>query len=415
LSSTGTRLTGGPEGGNSFAFGSSASSSNNTILCLKLEKGVERVVVGVKEMAEYRPLGRPHVCELTNESDAETILVAHDPPPSIALLLCTLPGFITLSIKLSTRSQNEIPKESPSLTTTAAQTSDTSTSEHPNPSFSVPWNEPHYPGDGRGPDGDRRPPPPPPREGDGDHPGRGPGEYPKPRPGDGPGGGPPRFPGEGRRPEYPPPDQPKDSFECFDWTEGVDPSLDSEEIVWTVSHNLRLDAPLFIRSYFNKAHGSLRVSLDDQLEEGEAALRVTASGITGDDVRHTKVCVGQMRDHTSALQLKVSLGSCLVTNPTHQYNQPTKHVAEIGRYDISLSLPYHRFMYPGIGTHLPGFSHAFDDMSLVDFDFINLDGADAEISAISLSARMLTVHSMGGSIIGKFIATRRLDISGTST
>jgi hypothetical protein len=82
------------------------------------------------------------VSELTNESDVETIFATHDPPPSytdvqgfrsrlkseqafsvsrrtrrrfclafsIALLLCTLPGFITLSIKLSTRSQNEIPK-----------------------------------------------------------------------------------------------------------------------------------------------------------------------------------------------------------------------------------------------------------------------------------------------------------------
>lgn len=67
-------------------------------------------------------------------------------------------------------------------------------------------------------------------------------------------------------------------------------------------------------------------------------------------------------------------------------------------------------MYPGIGTHLPGFSQAFDDLSLVGFDFIDLDGADAEISSIFLSARLLSVHSMGGSVIGKFAATRRLDI-----
>jgi hypothetical protein len=91
------------------------------------------------------------------------------------------------------------------------------------------------------------------------------------------------------------------------------------------------------------------------------------------------------------------------------------HVAENGHYDILLSLPYHRFMYTGISTHLPGFSQAFDDLSLVDFDFLDLDGADAEISAISLSAKTLNIHSLGGSIDGKFMASRRLSVAGVST
>jgi hypothetical protein len=55
LSSTGTRLTGGPEGGSSFAFGSSASSSNNTILCLKTEKEWAGSWLGLKRWQNISP------------------------------------------------------------------------------------------------------------------------------------------------------------------------------------------------------------------------------------------------------------------------------------------------------------------------------------------------------------------------
>ncbi|KAG8835482.1 hypothetical protein FRC18_000434 [Serendipita sp. 400] len=109
-----------------------------------------------------------------------------------------------------------------------------------------------------------------------------------------------------------------------------------------------------------------------------------------------KACLSRRGDGASEIRLLAS-----------KFMQPT-------HYAIQLSLSPRQQRYPGLGTYLHKFTQSYDEMSSLEFRFIDIDGPSSDVSAAGLSAVWLSINTDEASIDGAFTAKRQLDITGNT-
>ncbi|KAG8860741.1 hypothetical protein FRB91_001005 [Serendipita sp. 411] len=350
------------------------------------------------------------------ENEETVTLIARDPPPSyndvqsfrerikseqqavasqrarrrfrfslmVAIVLILLPALIALVIKLSSLSQNTVVNDPvPSVTSDDPDSpQETKTTSTPNGDF--PWDR--YPPPRGGPGG-----------GGGDHGRGGPGEHPPPhgeKPNHG-GGGDWHGPGDGRNgPEHHPPGKDEGNAECSDWTQQPLDDENRSQDSFNVEFKLRYVAPIFVRSLLEEATGSFRVKIDGNLKPEAASLSITATSEAKEHL--AKACLSRRGDGASEIRLLAS-----------KFMQPT-------HYAIQLSLSPRQQRYPGLGTYLHKFTQSYDEMSSLEFRFIDIDGPSSDVSAAGLSAVWLSINTDEASIDGAFTAKRQLDITGNT-